>query len=256
VLAEGNSEITAIGWGRVPQAMNENILLVEDEEDLRMALRDRLRREGYVVDTAANGETGFHKATSQPFDLMIIDIVLPERSGLDLCRDIRRAGLGTLVLMLSGRRAAADLVAGFHAGADAYVTKPFDMLELSARVEALLRRVPGRESKAHNAAQIPAILTRQSEAAESRKVTRPDRYRQLNTVLRRGELDAPNTAPKNCTPVGEAVPRLRIMLDNERQTQQRYSNAVLGGIVKGVIEFLEQVFIGGRSPKRPGSKEI
>jgi two-component system, OmpR family, alkaline phosphatase synthesis response regulator PhoP len=110
--------------------MNENILLVEDEEAMRMVLSDRLRREGYVVDTAVDGETGFQKATSQPFDLMIFDIVLPRRNGLELCCDIRCAGLGTPVLMLTARRESEEMVDGFNAGADAYVTKPCDMLEL------------------------------------------------------------------------------------------------------------------------------
>jgi DNA-binding response OmpR family regulator len=73
--------------------MNENILLVEDEQALRMIVGDRLRKQGYLVDCASDGETGFRKATSQPFDLMILDVMLQRRSGLDLCRDIRRAGL-------------------------------------------------------------------------------------------------------------------------------------------------------------------
>jgi two-component system alkaline phosphatase synthesis response regulator PhoP len=130
--------------------MNENILIVEDEEALRMTLGDRLRSEGYVVDFALDGEEGKEKATHLPFDLIILDIMLPRRSGLDICMDIRRAGLATPILLLTARGQTSDKVVGFKLGADDYVTKPFDTLELMARIEALLRRVP---TKAVTAAQ-------------------------------------------------------------------------------------------------------
>jgi two-component system alkaline phosphatase synthesis response regulator PhoP len=126
--------------------MNENILLVEDEEALRMTLSDRLRSEGYVVDFAADGEEGLNKATGLPFDLIILDVMLPHRSGFDICRDIRSAGLATPILVLTARDQTMDKVLGLKLGADDYVTKPFDTLELMARIEALLRRVPGRAS--------------------------------------------------------------------------------------------------------------
>jgi two-component system alkaline phosphatase synthesis response regulator PhoP len=124
--------------------MNENILLVEDEEGLRMTLSDRLRSEGYLVDFAADGNEGLEKATGLPFDLIILDVMLPYRSGFDICRDIRKAGLATPILLLTARDQTVDKVFGFKLGADDYVTKPFDTLELIARVAALLRRVPGR----------------------------------------------------------------------------------------------------------------
>ncbi len=127
--------------------MNENILLVEDEEALRMTLSDRLRSEGYVVDFAVDGEEGLNKATGLPFDLIILDIMLPHRSGFDICRDIRTAGLATPILVLTARDQTMDKVLGFKLGADDYVTKPFDTLELMARIEALLRRFPGRASQ-------------------------------------------------------------------------------------------------------------
>lgn len=124
--------------------MQESILLVEDEEALRMTLGDRLRSEGYGVDYAADGDEGFEKATALPFDLILLDIMLPRRSGLDVCRDIRKAGLITPVLMLTALGQTSDKVAGLKIGADDYVTKPFNMPELMARVEALLRRSPSR----------------------------------------------------------------------------------------------------------------
>jgi two-component system, OmpR family, alkaline phosphatase synthesis response regulator PhoP len=124
--------------------MNESILIVEDEEALRMTLGDRLRSTGYVVDFASDGEEGFEKSTQLPFDLIILDIMLPRRNGLDLCREVRKSGLATPILLLTARGQTRDKVEGFKLGADDYVTKPFDTLELLARIEALLRRVPAR----------------------------------------------------------------------------------------------------------------
>lgn len=130
--------------------MNERILIVEDEDELCMTLGDRLRSEGYAVDIAVDGLTGLEKATSLPFDLMILDIMLPGRSGLDLCSEIRRSGMGTPILLLTARSQTVDKVVGLKMGADDYVTKPFDTLELMARVEALLRRTPGNSSNANS----------------------------------------------------------------------------------------------------------
>jgi len=125
--------------------MNENILIVEDEEALRMTLQDRLRSEGYVVDFAVDGEQGTEKATQLPFDLIILDIMLPRRSGLDVCMDIRRAGLATPILLLTARGQTSEKVVGFKLGADDYVTKPFGMDELLARMRAAARRAAPAE---------------------------------------------------------------------------------------------------------------
>jgi DNA-binding response OmpR family regulator len=122
--------------------MNENILLVEDEDALRTTLGDRLRGEGYVVDSAKDGQEGMEKITTSPFDLLILDVMLPYRSGFDLCRDIRQAGLATPILFLTARNEVVDKVVGFKLGGDDYVTKPFEAAELLVRVEALLRRAP------------------------------------------------------------------------------------------------------------------
>jgi two-component system alkaline phosphatase synthesis response regulator PhoP len=122
--------------------MNESILLIEDEQVLRTTLSDRLRGEGYIVDSAADGQEGFDKAANQPFDLIILDLMLPVRSGLDVCRDIRQAGMATPILILTVRNETFDKVVGLRLGADDYVTKPFEAAELVARIEVLLRRVP------------------------------------------------------------------------------------------------------------------
>ena len=124
--------------------MNEHILIVEDEQELCMTLGDRLRSEGYEVECAFDGSSGFEKMNQGPFDLVILDIMLPMRSGLDLCADIRRSGFTTPILFLTALSQSVEKVAGLKLGADDYVTKPFDTPELMARVEALLRRSPHR----------------------------------------------------------------------------------------------------------------
>ena len=124
--------------------MKENILIVEDEESLRMTLGVRLRSEGYDVDAASGGIEGFSKATSRPYDLIILDILLPDRSGWDVCREIRQAGLSTPILFLTARTQTIDKVTGLKLGADDYVTKPFEAEELMARIQVLLKRMPDR----------------------------------------------------------------------------------------------------------------
>lgn len=117
-------------------------MFIEDEAALRMTIGDRLRKEGYVVECAADGDEGFEKAILLPFDVILLDLMLPGRDGLTVCQDIRRAGLITPILILTALGQTADKVAGLKIGADDYVTKPFDMQELIARVAALLRRAP------------------------------------------------------------------------------------------------------------------
>jgi two-component system alkaline phosphatase synthesis response regulator PhoP len=126
--------------------MNERILIVEDEQELCMTLGDRLRSEGYSVEFAFDEKAGYEKIGGAPFDLIILDIMLPMGSGLDLCAQVRKSGITTPVLFLTALSQTIEKVTGFKVGADDYVTKPFDTLELMARVEALLRRSPSRES--------------------------------------------------------------------------------------------------------------
>jgi two-component system alkaline phosphatase synthesis response regulator PhoP len=122
--------------------MNESILLIEDEHELCNILTLRLNKEGYVVDTAGDGVTGYKKALNDSFDLILLDIALPQRNGFEVCRDLRQAGLATPIVMLTARTQSVDKVAGLKLGADDYVTKPFSASELLARIEAVLRRAP------------------------------------------------------------------------------------------------------------------
>ncbi len=120
--------------------MNRKILFVEDEPGLRMTVVDRLQKEGYAVETAATGDEGYRRGIQESFDLIILDVMLPGKNGLDLCRDLRQHGIAAPVMMLTARDQTMDKVLGLKLGADDYLTKPFEMLELLARIEALLRR--------------------------------------------------------------------------------------------------------------------
>lgn len=120
--------------------MNEHILVVEDEQSLRTIIRDRLHAEGYRSDSARDGGEGLRLATSEPFDAIILDLMLPRKNGFDVCRDIRSAGIITPILILTARGEVTDKVVGLKLGADDYLTKPFEMIELLARLEALIRR--------------------------------------------------------------------------------------------------------------------
>src|SRR5579862_9622371 len=120
--------------------MSRSILLIEDEPGLVLTLKDRLTREGYEVDAVQDGNQGLASAMRGQADLIILDLMLPGRSGLDICRDLRQKGIETPILMLTARGQIIDKVLGLKLGADDYLTKPFDMMELLARIEVQLRR--------------------------------------------------------------------------------------------------------------------
>lgn len=119
------------------------LLLIEDEPGLRLTLTDRLQSEGYIVETAPDGEDGLARATTGAHDVVVLDVMLPKVNGFDVCRLLRQRGISTPILMLTARGQVADKVVGLKLGADDYLTKPFESLELLARVEALLRRRRG-----------------------------------------------------------------------------------------------------------------
>ena len=118
----------------------KRVLLVEDEPGLVLTLTDRLTSEGYQVSSATDGPTAMAIAGKQHFDVILLDVMLPGMSGFDVCRDLRQQGLKTPIIMLTARGQVMDKVLGLKIGADDYLTKPFDMLELLARVEVQLRR--------------------------------------------------------------------------------------------------------------------
>lgn len=121
------------------------ILIVEDEPALAAALREALAGSGHAVDVAADGEAAMANLAAYPYDLMLLDVMLPRQSGLEVCRHARERGLDLPILMLTARDTLADKVAGLDAGADDYLIKPFELDELLARVRALLRRKSDRK---------------------------------------------------------------------------------------------------------------
>ena len=120
--------------------MEEKILIIEDEEDLVKGLRLNLADEGYKVDWASNGEEGLRKAMEETPDLIILDIMLPKKNGLDVCRELRQKNIFIPIIMLTAKGEEIDKVVGLEIGADDYMTKPFSIRELLARIKAHLRR--------------------------------------------------------------------------------------------------------------------
>jgi DNA-binding response OmpR family regulator len=141
------------------------ILVIEDEQKLAQALQDGLRSAEYGVTLAHTGEEGFYLAQTEPFDLVILDVMLPGRSGLEILKTMRQHGLKTPVLMLTARDAVEDRVRGLDSGADDYLVKPFAFPELLARIRALCRRGVPETSPRLNIADLELDV-------EGRSVTR------------------------------------------------------------------------------------
>jgi DNA-binding response OmpR family regulator len=143
VLESGPSGLTSIA---LPDEFMAKILVVEDDALVRDVISDCLALQMHTVELAEDGEAGEHRLRSFEYDLIILDWQLPRVSGVQLCRDFRHRGCGTPILMLTGRKEIADKEFGLDAGADDYLTKPFDARELNARVRALLRRACGSKA--------------------------------------------------------------------------------------------------------------
>jgi two-component system alkaline phosphatase synthesis response regulator PhoP len=120
--------------------MKEKILIIEDERELINGLRLNLEFEGYEVISAEDGEAGLERALKDAPDLILLDIMLPKKDGLDVCREIRRKNLTTPIIMLTAKGEEVDKVVGLEIGADDYITKPFSLKELLARIKAQFRR--------------------------------------------------------------------------------------------------------------------
>jgi two-component system, OmpR family, alkaline phosphatase synthesis response regulator PhoP len=135
-------EVSLQSYSLFKNDMNDKlkILLIEDEPGLQLTLKDRLMDENYLVEICSDGNSGYKMATGKAFNLIILDVMLPGKNGFDVCRDIRKKNITIPILMLTARGELPDKVVGLKLGADDYLTKPFEMLELLARVEALLRR--------------------------------------------------------------------------------------------------------------------
>jgi DNA-binding response OmpR family regulator len=120
--------------------MRRKILVVEDEPNMSRGLKDNLEFEGYEVDTAENGVAGLKLIRANPYALIVMDVMMPEMSGLDVCKKVREAGIAVPIILLTAKSEEIDKVVGLELGADDYITKPFSLRELLARIKAVLRR--------------------------------------------------------------------------------------------------------------------
>ena len=121
--------------------MPQRILVIEDEPGIRLALKDELQFEGFEVDLAEDGPTGLSAILRSPPELIVLDLMLPGQNGFEICREVRARGIRTPIIVLTARNQEVDKVRGLGLGADDYVTKPFSLAELVARIRAVLRRV-------------------------------------------------------------------------------------------------------------------
>jgi DNA-binding response OmpR family regulator len=215
--------------GRAEAAGGLALLVVEDEPKVARALREGLSAEGFEVTVAQTGESGFFLASTRPFDLIVLDRMLPERDGLEILEALRRKGLLTPVLVLTARDGVEDRVAGLDAGADDYVVKPFAFAELLARVRALVRRGRGdqrlRLSVADLVLDVPSrAVTRGGDAVE----LTPREYELLEYLVRhKGTLVSREMLARDvwketerCTPLDNVIDvhmaRLRKRVDAGR----------------------------------------
>jgi two-component system alkaline phosphatase synthesis response regulator PhoP len=140
--------------------VTKRILVVEDDDGIAMALEDDLTSEGYVVEVVADGETATSRAIEGAFDAILLDVMLPRKDGFDVCRDIRRAGIRTPIVLLTAKTQEAEKVLGLELGADDYVTKPYSARELRARIKAILRRISDDASETYRFGDCEVDLAR------------------------------------------------------------------------------------------------
>jgi two-component system alkaline phosphatase synthesis response regulator PhoP len=168
----------------------KNVLVVEDDTAMATALRDGLEYEGYAVSLANDGEAGLQMASEFPPDLILVDVMLPKISGLSLCRELRNRGRDVPIIMLTARGQELDKVQGLKAGADDYLTKPFGFLELTARMEAVLRRSGAIEERKYGFGPITIDFRRREAEREGERVPLSAREFELLAYLieHRGEV--------------------------------------------------------------------
>jgi DNA-binding response OmpR family regulator len=161
------------------------ILIIEDEKKLATILKKALASERYAVDNAYDGEVGLAKAYKNSYGLILLDIMLPKKDGMEVCRSLRSRGIETPIIMLTARGLVQDRVQGLDLGADDYLVKPFGMSELFARIRAVLRRRKAIESPILKVADLVLDKTRHEVTRASKHIPlTPKEYRLIDTLIR------------------------------------------------------------------------
>jgi|SoiMethySBSTD1v2_1073268.scaffolds.fasta_scaffold00292_41 DNA-binding response OmpR family regulator len=150
--------------------MTARILVVEDEPAIALGLKNDLALEGYTPEVAMDGDAAVRRASETAFDLILLDVMLPKKDGFAVCRDLRRAGVTTPIIMLTARAQESDKVFGLGLGADDYVTKPFSPLELCARIKAVLRRAAPARSERYRFGSVDVDFSRGVARRDARPV--------------------------------------------------------------------------------------
>jgi len=162
------------------------ILIVEDEPDIAMGLTDDLSAEGYDVELRTDGESAVHAGLQAGWDLILLDVMLPRKDGFDVCRELRRAGVKTPIILLTAKAQEAEKILGLELGADDYVTKPFSPRELRARIKAMLRRSTDSLPDVYSFGDVAVDFTRAEVRRGDRAVEiTPLELRLLETFIRR-----------------------------------------------------------------------
>jgi two-component system alkaline phosphatase synthesis response regulator PhoP len=170
--------------------MKKRILVVEDEPSLSMAIRDELEFEGFEASVAEDGLHGLERILEDTPDLVILDLMLPGKSGFEICREVRKQGVSTPIIMLTARAQEVDRVRGLELGADDYVVKPFSLAELVARIRAVLRRVErpdhaGEESPVLQVGELRLDIRKQETFKGGRRIELTHKeFRLLEFLLR------------------------------------------------------------------------
>jgi two-component system, OmpR family, copper resistance phosphate regulon response regulator CusR len=221
------------------------VLVIEDEQKVARALREGLESEHYQVEVSASGEDGFFRAVSKPFDLIILDLMLPGRSGLEILSTLRRQGHRTPVLVLTAKDAVQDRVVGLDSGADDYLVKPFAFAELLARLRALIRRGRPAETQRLRVADLEMDLVSRQAARGGEAIELTAREFDLLEYLLRheGELVSREmltrevwNEPSRGTPLDNVIDvhiaRVRKKIDTEGRVKLIHTVRGVGFLVK------------------------